>query len=174
MQRYPWGINTDRGHIFHKCHADRKACPILFKPGHPVYALQTLYNGFFHNGLDIRRAKELTLHRIGLGNPEFPILGNIIFPWQGFCLFKKLVKSFCLYFCYFQQDSFCGTQKDIGICDSLCICLECYFSILYFGNLIAQIKDLTFQHSFHTEMTWSDQFKFFHSLSFLYVDGTSL
>ena len=62
VQGHTGSIDADGCHIFHKSHTDREACAVFLEPGYAVNTLQTFYNGFFHNRLNIRWAEQFTFY----------------------------------------------------------------------------------------------------------------
>ena len=162
MKRNSGCINPDRSHILHKGYSNREACTILLKPGNSINTFQAFYDCFFHDGLNIRRTEQRTLHRIGFCYPELAILRNIFFPRDRLCFFKKFVKCHCFKLSGLQQNPLCRTKEHIGLCNTFRICQKRNFAIFYLTDLIPEIQNLAFQNRFHAKVTRCDQFHIFH------------
>ena len=164
VERNSGCIDADHRHILHKGCTDRITLPVLREPFHMVDLLQPFHNGLLHDRLNIGRAEQFAFHRICLGDPEFPVHRNILFPGKRFCTFEKLVKGLRPHFPRLQEDSLGSTKENIRFGNSSGVRQECDLSVLHFGNLVSQVGDLSFQHSLHSKMAWRDQFISFHKI----------
>ena len=163
VERFSCGVNTYRNHIFYNADTKRIRGPGLFKPGAIIGFLHTLYHGFFHNTLYVRRTEQLTADRISLCHPEFAILRNIFLPGNGFDILKQLIKCSRLKLRHLQQNTLCRTQKKVCTGNGLCIPFKRHFPIVHISDLISQIQDLSLQHRLHAKMAGRDQFKSSHN-----------
>ena len=169
MKGLAGGIQRYRHNILIQRYAHRIIRTGLRDHRHTIALLHALYHSLFHDGLDIRRAKELALDGIGLLDPKTAILRDIFLPWQCLGSLEKLLKGDSLKASHLQQNTLRRAQENIRAADSLRISEEGYLSVLHLGNLIAEIQDFFFQDCLQAKMTGCNQFIYFcrHTIPFL-------
>ena len=137
-------IQSHRHLIFHQKDPDRVGIPALLKPVHMIRLLHPLHHRFFHNGLDVGGAKELTLHAGRLRHPEFTVLRYVIAPGQSLRPLKKLFESLRVKAACLDQHTLRRPEKNIGTAKRQRVPGKSDTHVFHRRDLISKIRNLPF------------------------------